>query len=125
MVNSTCGVAILIGHPILPMSKDSNKPEPEKPLSLHGMTPEEAIKKVLSTPPRVKRKARHSSEPVEVLRFEKFVDGKRVSCEVRVYGDGSAGLDEVGSATIFEFTNDGREQAILMALDRGYRLVLN
>jgi hypothetical protein len=107
------------------MSKDSNKPEREKPLSLHGTTPEEAIKKLLSTPPRVKRKARHSSEPVELLHFEKFVDGKRVPCEVKVFGDGSAGLDEPGSSTVFEHADDCREQAILTALDRGYRLVVD
>jgi hypothetical protein len=44
------------------MPKERSKPEREKPLSLHGITPEEALKKALSAKPPKKARKKPASK---------------------------------------------------------------
>lgn len=60
------------------------------------------------------------SDPVEAIRFEKFEGDKRLVCTVKVWEDGSAGLDEENCSQFFEWADDCRGLATKAAAALGY-----
>lgn len=62
-----------------------------------------------------------NSEPIEVLHFEKTVDGRIARCDVERFEDGSVGVfgDEIDT-WIFEFTSDALQRAIKQVESEGY-----
>ena len=62
-----------------------------------------------------------NSEPIEVLQFEKIVDGRTVTCDVERFQDGSVGVfgDDIDT-WMFEFTSDALQRAIKQVESEGY-----
>ncbi|QDS92460.1 hypothetical protein FF011L_12030 [Roseimaritima multifibrata] len=53
--------------------------------------------------------------------FEKQVDGRKATCEVNCFDDGSACLSGEGiDSWIFEFTDEAMERAIVKAESQGF-----
>jgi hypothetical protein len=65
-----------------------------------------------------------NTEPTEVIKFEKIVDGRTVECSLERCEDGSVGVfgDEIGT-WIFEFTADAFDRAIARVAREGYSRV--
>lgn len=63
-------------------------------------------------------------EPVEVIRFQKTVEGRTIECTLERCDDGSVGVfgEELGT-WIFEFTDEAFERAIERVEQEGYARV--
>lgn len=62
-------------------------------------------------------------EPIEVIRFQKTVDGTVEECNIEQFEDGSVGVfpkDKDADILMFEFTDDALKRAIEEVTEQGY-----